>query len=203
MLKTYRGSCPGGAVRFEADLDLSQGTYRCNGSICRRTRFWPPSFRARARSCPRRPWSPNRRPSWRRVGARDGADVDALPPLGPKCFRASSIVRIGPSTFVLNSRWSSSSVTASTGSNANMPALFTSTSGAPNARVVAAKGRRTSATFDTRPKRPTGCCASGAFRLPRSRSAWATRPRRRFAVRSSACGGTGPGRIRRSGPGDA
>ena len=41
MLKTFHGSCHSGVVQFEADLDLTQSTYRCNCSICRRTRFWP------------------------------------------------------------------------------------------------------------------------------------------------------------------
>jgi hypothetical protein len=40
MLKTYTASCHCGAVRLEAELDLTQSSYRCNCSICRRNRYW-------------------------------------------------------------------------------------------------------------------------------------------------------------------
>lgn len=50
MHTLYHGSCHCGVVMFEAELDLQQNTYRCNCSICRRTRFWaavalPENFR--------------------------------------------------------------------------------------------------------------------------------------------------------------
>ncbi|NML34732.1 GFA family protein [Paraburkholderia antibiotica] len=48
MLRTYRGSCHCQLVQFEARIDFSRGTSKCNCSFCSRLRFWNVKVRPEA-----------------------------------------------------------------------------------------------------------------------------------------------------------
>lgn len=39
-IKTYKGSCVCGRIKFEADIDFSKGTGKCNCTSCWKRRWW-------------------------------------------------------------------------------------------------------------------------------------------------------------------
>ena len=48
--KTFKGSCHCGSISYEADIDLAEGTAKCNCTFCTKARAWkvfvkPNSFR--------------------------------------------------------------------------------------------------------------------------------------------------------------
>jgi hypothetical protein len=99
-MKTYSGSCHCGAVRFQADLDLSEGLTKCNCSVCTKARAWfaivPPSrvrLVAEDEAQAIYEWVPPGRPGsnlhfqfCKRCGIRTFGRGDHGPGGGPFCF---------------------------------------------------------------------------------------------------------------------
>jgi hypothetical protein len=100
MLKTFHGSCKCGAVKFEADIDFSQGTSKCNCTSCWKRRWWsvrakPEGFRSQSgadqlsgpggfcRGCGITPYAKVEAAEWN-DGAYVAINVAALDDLDPR-----------------------------------------------------------------------------------------------------------------------
>lgn len=46
MLKEFEGSCHCGTVRYQAKIDMKEGSFKCNCSICTKSRNWLASVKA-------------------------------------------------------------------------------------------------------------------------------------------------------------
>lgn len=105
--KTMHGSCKCGAVKFEADVDLSQGTSKCNCTSCWKRRWWsvkvkPEGFRSLAgedklepsagfcRGCGVTPYSQVEAAEWN-DGAYVSVNVAVLDDLDPRELMAAPI----------------------------------------------------------------------------------------------------------------
>ncbi len=91
MLKTYHGSCHCGAVRFEADIDLAQGTNKCNCSHLHQDAQLERHHQARR-------VSPDRRAKMRvsdyRFGSKQGAHLFCKT-CGVRTFERGHVKEIG------------------------------------------------------------------------------------------------------------
>jgi hypothetical protein len=130
MLKTYQGSCHCGTVRFEADVNISAGTGKCNCTICSKMRLWsvqakPEAFRLIA-------------------GAAKLTDYRGNNPVAHHLFCRRCGVR--PFEWVDMPNMSGASTTIST-SPASTASISTNSSAAPVTYYDGLTGHRLSGTF--------------------------------------------------------
>ncbi|WP_257462935.1 GFA family protein [Archangium lipolyticum] len=97
-LRTYRGSCHCGAVRFEAELDLGAGTTRCNCTYCSKSGWWgchtkPAAFRLLSGQ-----------ESLVRLGKTPAADRDRCKTCGLEPFGHGDIPELGGEYYSVNIR---------------------------------------------------------------------------------------------------
>lgn len=97
-IRTYTGSCRCGAVRFEADLDLGQGTSRCNCTSCTKNGWWgvlvkPAAFRLLAGA-----------DSLARFGTSAFADHPRCTRCGVEAFGHGDVPQIGGEYYSVNVR---------------------------------------------------------------------------------------------------
>lgn len=105
--RTFHGSCKCGAIKFEADIDVSQGSTKCNCTSCWKRRWWsirakPEQFRRLqgddqrdakygfCRTCGIIPYAHIEAADWN-DGAYYSVNVSALDDLDPRELMAAPI----------------------------------------------------------------------------------------------------------------